>query len=85
MDIVIGERYCAIVDAAHIIQVFTHRLLEIDPDITLPRSDFSGPRRSSRKVSLSLVDCLYVNDLSPRQYRFSSCPKINFSFSLTVS
>ncbi|KAF8606176.1 hypothetical protein BDV93DRAFT_521027 [Ceratobasidium sp. AG-I] len=50
MDIAIGERYCAVVDAAHIIQIFAHRLLEDDPDLDLPRSEFPGPRRSSRKT-----------------------------------
>lgn len=62
MDIAVGERYCAVVDAAHIIQMFAHHLLETDPDLALPRSEFPGPRRSSRKVSsgsVRLCECLY--------------------------
>ncbi|KAF8606174.1 hypothetical protein BDV93DRAFT_521023 [Ceratobasidium sp. AG-I] len=56
MDIAIGERYCAVVDAAHIIQIFAHRLLEGDRDTTLPRSEFRVPRLSSRKtVSLQFL------------------------------
>ncbi|CAE6512466.1 unnamed protein product [Rhizoctonia solani] len=53
MDIAIGERYCAVVDAAHIFQVFIHRPLE---DGMPPRSEFQGPHRSSRKtISLQFL------------------------------
>ncbi|KDN47215.1 hypothetical protein RSAG8_03694, partial [Rhizoctonia solani AG-8 WAC10335] len=47
MDIAIGERYCAVVDAAHVFQVFMHRHLE---DGTPPRSEFQGPHGSSRRT-----------------------------------
>jgi hypothetical protein len=61
MDIAIGERYCAVVDAAHIIQVFMHRLPD-DIPISPLRSGFQGPHRSSRKVSLD-IDCIHVIDI----------------------
>ncbi|CAE6463575.1 unnamed protein product [Rhizoctonia solani] len=53
MDIAIGERYCAVVDAAHIFQVFMHRPLANE---TPPRSEFQGPHISSRKtISLQFL------------------------------
>ncbi|KAF8606175.1 hypothetical protein BDV93DRAFT_553939 [Ceratobasidium sp. AG-I] len=56
MDIAIGERYCAVVDAVCIVQMFAHCLLERDHDLTLPRSEFRVPRLPSRKtVSLQFL------------------------------
>ncbi|CAE7101614.1 unnamed protein product [Rhizoctonia solani] len=53
MDIAIGERYCAVLDAAHIFQVFMHQPLENGAP---PRSEFQGPHRSSRKtISLQFL------------------------------
>ncbi|KEP49956.1 hypothetical protein V565_089520 [Rhizoctonia solani 123E] len=55
MDIAIGERYCAVVDAAHVFQVFMHRPLQNE---TPPRSEFQGPHMSSRKtISLQFLPC----------------------------
>ncbi|CUA74839.1 hypothetical protein RSOLAG22IIIB_05734 [Rhizoctonia solani] len=53
MDIAIGERYCAVVDAAHVFQVFIYPPLASD---TPSRSEFEGPHRSSRKtISLQFL------------------------------
>ncbi|KAB5591779.1 hypothetical protein CTheo_4771 [Ceratobasidium theobromae] len=58
MDIAIGERYCAVIDAAHIIQVFMHRSLEDSIAMSPERSGFQGPCRSSRKtISLQFLPC----------------------------
>ncbi|KAG8704946.1 hypothetical protein FRC08_001935 [Ceratobasidium sp. 394] len=56
MDIALGDRYCAIVDAAHIIQVFMHRTSS-DERVDAPnRFEFQGRYRSSRKtISLQFL------------------------------
>ncbi|KAH7322274.1 hypothetical protein B0J17DRAFT_244845 [Rhizoctonia solani] len=55
MDIAIGERYCAVVDAAHIFQVFMHQPRESGIP---PSSEFQGPHRSSRRtISLQFLPC----------------------------
>ncbi|KAF8745680.1 hypothetical protein RHS02_01286, partial [Rhizoctonia solani] len=55
MGIAIGERYCAVVDAAHIFQVFMHRPLGNEAPA---RSEFQGPHRSSRRtITLQFLPC----------------------------
>ncbi|CAE6349667.1 unnamed protein product [Rhizoctonia solani] len=55
MDIAIGERYCAVVDAAHVFQVFMHQSPENE---TPTRSEFHGPHRSSRRtITLQFLPC----------------------------
>ncbi|QRW24246.1 hypothetical protein RhiXN_10570 [Rhizoctonia solani] len=55
MGIAIGERYCAVVDAAHIFQVFMHRPQGNEAPA---RSEFQGPHRSSRRtITLQFLPC----------------------------
>ncbi|KAG9090445.1 hypothetical protein FRC06_001081 [Ceratobasidium sp. 370] len=56
MDIALGDRYCAIVDAAHIIQVFMHRTSGDERVDSPNRYEFQGRYRSSRKtISLQFL------------------------------
>ncbi|QRV82545.1 hypothetical protein RhiJN_10560 [Ceratobasidium sp. AG-Ba] len=56
MDIALGDRYCAIVDAAHIIQVFMHRAPDSNVIAPTNRFEFQGRYRSSRKtISLQFL------------------------------
>ncbi|KAG8770118.1 hypothetical protein FRC12_004506 [Ceratobasidium sp. 428] len=56
MDIALGDRFCAIVDAAHIMQAFMHRNSDGEPIDPSNRSEFQGEYRSSRKtISLQFL------------------------------
>ncbi|KAG8745426.1 hypothetical protein FRC10_008136 [Ceratobasidium sp. 414] len=56
MDIALGDRHCAIVDAAHVIQVFMHRTSGGERVDAPDRYEFQGEYRSSRKtISLQFL------------------------------
>ncbi|QRV96547.1 F-box and WD-40 domain protein [Ceratobasidium sp. AG-Ba] len=50
MDIALGDRYCAVVDDAHITQVFMHRTPNGEPTEPINRSQFHGRYLSPRKT-----------------------------------